>query len=68
MAHGGTNFGLTAGANAGMHGISYEPMITSYDYDATITQQGRETNKSKLIVKLMTKYVRSPSIKFPEAI
>ena len=37
MAHGGTNFGLTAGANAGMHGFSYEPMITSYDYNATIT-------------------------------
>ncbi len=37
MAHGGTNFGLTAGANAEMHGLSYEPMITSYDYDATIT-------------------------------
>jgi len=45
MAHGGTNFGLTAGANAGIHNKDYEPMITSYDYDSPITEQGGPTKK-----------------------
>lgn len=68
MAYGGTNFGLTAGANAEIHNLSYEPMITSYDYDATITEQGRKTNKADMIVDLMKKYVRPPSISFPKPI
>ena len=37
MAHGGTNFGLTAGANTNKIGdIDYTAIITSYDYDAPI--------------------------------
>ena len=36
VAHGGTNFGLTAGAN-GFPNNDYMPHITSYDYDAPIT-------------------------------
>ncbi len=43
MVHGGTNFGWWAGANSGGHG--YEPDVTSYDYDAPITEQGRATPK-----------------------
>ncbi len=43
VVHGGTNFGFTAGANSGGHG--YEPDVTSYDYDAPITEQGRATAK-----------------------
>ena len=39
VAHGGTNFGFTAGANSG--GKGYEPDLTSYDYDAPIDEQGR---------------------------
>lgn len=68
MAHGGTNFGLTAGANAGMHGFSYEPMITSYDYNATITEQGKKTIKSDIIISFMKTYVRDPEIPYPEPI
>jgi beta-galactosidase len=41
--HGGTNFGFTAGANAG--GKGYEPDVTSYDYDAPLDEQGRPTAK-----------------------
>lgn len=37
MAHGGTNFGLWAGAN---HGETIEPTITSYDSDAPIGEAG----------------------------
>jgi hypothetical protein len=43
VVHGGTNFGLTAGANTGGHG--YEPDITSYDYDAPISENGSPTPK-----------------------
>jgi beta-galactosidase len=37
MAHGGTNFGLTAGANGlNLKVNDYWGAITSYDYDAPI--------------------------------
>ena len=42
MVHGGSNFGLTAGANSidsGSQG-DYQADITSYDYDAPINEQG----------------------------
>nr|AIA87616.1 Glyco_hydro_35 [uncultured Streptosporangium sp.] len=42
MAHGGTSFGVTAGAN---HHGRYTPTITSYDYDAPIDEAGRPTPK-----------------------
>lgn len=42
MVHGGTNFGFTAGAND--KGI-YRPIITSYDYDAPIAEDGTPTEK-----------------------
>jgi beta-galactosidase len=41
MAHGGTNFGLWAGANSDKRVLStYWPVMTSYDYDAPISEQG----------------------------
>jgi beta-galactosidase len=43
VIHGGTNFGFTAGANSG--GKGYEPDVTSYDYDAPISEQGSATPK-----------------------
>ena len=39
MAHGGTNFGFWSGANVEVDG-RYEPHITSYDYDAVISEAG----------------------------
>ncbi|MGJ3191982.1 glycoside hydrolase family 35 protein [Paenarthrobacter sp. FR1] len=42
MFHGGTNFGFTNGAND--KGI-YEPTITSYDYDAPLSEDGHPTAK-----------------------
>ena len=46
VVHGGTNFGLTAGAN----GLKDKPndywgAITSYDYEAPINEQGSPTPK-----------------------
>jgi len=37
MFHGGTNFGFMNGAN---HGGKYEPTITSYDYNALLSEAG----------------------------
>ena len=54
VVHGGTNFGFTAGANSGGHG--YEPDITSYDYDAPITEQGRATSKFTAMRELIASY------------
>lgn len=42
MAHGGTNFGLSAGAN---HDGVIQPTVTSYDSDAPIAEDGRLTEK-----------------------
>ncbi|MFF5725050.1 beta-galactosidase [[Kitasatospora] papulosa] len=43
MAHGGTNFGLWAGANESDGRL--EPVVTSYDSDAPISEDGRLTPK-----------------------
>jgi beta-galactosidase len=42
MFHGGTNFGLTSGAND--KGV-YRPITTSYDYDAPLSEHGAPTAK-----------------------
>ncbi|WES63854.1 beta-galactosidase [Microbacter sp. GSS18] len=42
MFHGGTNFGLTTGAN---HKGRYLPIATSYDYDAPLDEAGHPTEK-----------------------
>jgi beta-galactosidase len=43
MAHGGTNFGLWAGANH--DGRALQPTVTSYDSDAPIAEDGTLTDK-----------------------
>lgn len=61
VIHGGTNFGFTAGANAG--GKGYEPDLTSYDYDAPISEQGNATPKYMELRKLIASY--HPGKKLP---
>ena len=41
MAHGGTNFGFWSGAEGG--GAGYQPILTSYDYNAPIGEAGQHT-------------------------
>ncbi|MFL4475874.1 beta-galactosidase family protein [Paeniglutamicibacter sp. MACA_103] len=43
MAHGGTNFGLTSGAN--FADGTFQPTITSYDSDAPVAENGALTPK-----------------------
>lgn len=62
MVHGGTNFGFTSGANYDKkHDI--QPDITSYDYDAPISEAGWATEKYKALRVVMQKNV---SYKVPE--
>ncbi|MDR0823507.1 MAG: beta-galactosidase [Prevotella sp.] len=56
MAHGGTNFGFTSGANYDKkHDI--QPDLTSYDYDAPISEAGWVTPKFDSIRDVIKKYV-----------
>lgn len=43
MFHGGTSFGWMNGANS--NGKNYEPDVTSYDYDAALSESGYPTPK-----------------------
>ena len=55
VVHGGTNFGFTAGANSG--GKGYEPDVTSYDYDAPISEKGQPTPKYMTLRNLIGSYL-----------
>jgi beta-galactosidase len=59
MAHGGTNWGLTNGAN---HKGYYEPTVTSYDYDAPISESGELTAKFYAFRDVLGKYVELPPV------
>lgn len=56
MVHGGTNFGFTSGANY-TNATNIQPDLTSYDYDAPISEAGWATEKYNAIRNLMMKTV-----------
>jgi beta-galactosidase len=57
MFHGGTNFGLTNGAN---HKGRYLPIVTSYDYDAPLDEAGNPTAKFFAFRDVIAKYAPVP--------
>jgi beta-galactosidase len=59
VIHGGTNFGFTAGANA-FSPTQFQPDVTSYDYDAPITEQGRAAPKYYALRNLIARYAPQP--------
>ncbi|XP_022186636.2 beta-galactosidase [Nilaparvata lugens] len=61
MFFGGTNFGYTAGANCD-DSIGYMPQLTSYDYDAPITEAGDLTSKYFAIRDTLKDYTALPSM------
>lgn len=65
MFHGGTNFGFYNGAN---HIAAYEPTVTSYDYDAPLTEWGDITEKYKAIANVMAKHGFAAGCPLPEPI
>ena len=67
MVHGGTNFGFTSGANyEKKHGI--QPDLTSYDYDAPISEAGWVTPKFDSIRNVIREYVDYTIPEAPAAI
>lgn len=58
MFHGGTNFNFMNGANWG--GFGLEPITSSYDYDAPLSEAGDLTEKYLKIQQLISKYQPIP--------
>jgi beta-galactosidase len=54
MFHGGTSFGWMNGANGDQKG-SYEPDVTSYDYDSALDESGRPVAKYFVFRDLIAK-------------
>ncbi|WP_369174562.1 beta-galactosidase [Streptomyces sp. R28] len=57
MFHGGTNFGFTNGAN---HKHAYEPTVTSYDYDAALTECGDPGPKYHAFREVIARHAHVP--------
>ncbi|MFF1634618.1 glycoside hydrolase family 35 protein [Leifsonia sp. NPDC058248] len=57
MFHGGTNFGFTNGAND--KGV-YQPIVTSYDYDAPLDEAGNPTPKYWAFREVLGRYTELP--------
>ncbi|MET4157044.1 beta-galactosidase family protein [Agromyces sp. PvR057] len=57
MFHGGTNFGLTNGANDKGR---YAPITTSYDYDAPLDEAGHPTEKFWAFREVISRYAPVP--------
>ena len=55
MFIGGTNFGFTSGAN---HYEKFLPDVTSYDYDALLSEGGDVTEKYYAVRKVIQKYIK----------
>src|SRR6266508_4437620 len=58
MFHGGTNFGLTSGAN---DKGTYRPTVTSYDYDAPLDEAGNPTAKYFAFRDVISRYAPVPT-------
>ena len=63
MFHGGTNFGFTSGAN--WYNGRYWADVTSYDYGAPLTEDGRPTEAFFIFRDLLKEY-QSPGTLLPE--
>ncbi|MTH54602.1 beta-galactosidase [Bacillus mangrovi] len=57
MFHGGTNFGFMNGAN---HYEEYTPTITSYDYDALLTEWGDPSEKYFAVKNVLKEFTQVP--------
>ena len=64
MFHGGTSFGMMAGASASTG--NYRGNVTSYDYDAPLDEAGHTTPKFFSYRDVILKYTRGPKLPVPE--
>lgn len=61
MFEGGTNFGFFNGAN---YYENLTPDVTSYDYDALLTEDGRITPKYEAFKEVIARYTQIPEVPF----
>lgn len=61
MFHGGTSFGFMSGAN--WDHKNYEPDVTSYDYDAALSEWGTPTKKYTAFREVIAKH--RPGVEIP---
>lgn len=61
MAEGGTNFGFMNGAN---YYDRLTPDVTSYDYDALLTEDGQITEKYKAFQEVISRFRKIPQVEF----
>ena len=62
MFFGGTNFGFTSGGHH-FPSKTYSPLVTSYDYDAPMSESGDPTKKYFVVQKLLQKfYEQNPQL------
>ena len=60
MFCGGTNFGFFSGAEAVNKNHSYMPLMTSYDYDAPISEEGTPREKYFALRDVLDEYLEKP--------
>ena len=63
MFHGGTNFGFMNGSN---YYEELTPDVTSYDYDALLTEAGKITPKYEAFAEVIKKYNKVDPMPLPE--
>ncbi|MEU1805204.1 beta-galactosidase [Streptomyces sp. NPDC019937] len=63
MFHGGTNFAFTSGAN---HDHAYAPAVTSYDYDAVLTECGDPGPKYAAFREVIARHAAVPDEPLPQ--
>lgn len=61
MFHGGTNFGFMNGSN---YDERLLPDVTSYDYDAPLSEDGQITKKYLEFQKVISKFRKIPKVEF----
>ncbi len=67
MVHGGTNFAFTSGANYNEE-YDIQPDLTSYDYDAPISEAGWATPKYLAVRRLMQTFCNKELPEIPEQV
>lgn len=65
MFHGGTNFGFMNGSN---YDERLLPDVTSYDYDAPLSEDGQITEKYLEFQKVISKFREIPKVEFTTSI
>lgn len=62
MFHGGTSFGYTAGAN---YDDRYRPTVTSYDYNALLTEWGDYTPRYHAVRRMLHRHLKKKPLPLP---